>query len=182
TLGNGNWQFNSDNATIGNGNWGFGNNNTTLGNGNWNFGNNNTIIGNGNWIFDDHNIVVGNQKISHDSELFPPDFQSDVDSFINSLMSGMGENFLPLTESFGVSEMDTLNRLILSQENGNISTDIEQFLALLTGIQSHGHGMTSQHLWQKPQSVPEPASSVSLVAVGLVCLLLSKFKQGFCRN
>lgn len=188
TLGNGNWQFNSDNATIGNGNWGFGNqnttlgngnwdfgnNNTTIGNGNWDFGNNNTIIGNGNWIFDDNNIVIGNYKIPQDSELIPPDFQTDVDSLINSLIGGMGEKFLPLTGSFGVSEIDTFNRLILSQHNGHTSADIEQFLALLNGIQSNA--IASQP-WTNPQPVPESTPSVSLLLVGLAYLLLSKFPQ-----
>ncbi|MDB9321846.1 hypothetical protein PN483_06135 [Nodularia spumigena CS-591/04] len=193
TLGNGNWQFNSDNSTIGNGNWGFGNNNTTIGNGNWGFGNNNTIIGNGNWdfgnnntiigngkwIFDDNNIVVGDYKIPKDSELIPPEFQGDVDSLINSLIGSMGEKFLPLTGDLGGSETETFNRLILSQNNGNMSTDVEEFLALLNEIQTNA--IAYQH-WQKPQPVPESASSVSLVVVGLVYLLLSKLKQGFCRQ
>ncbi|MDB9379989.1 hypothetical protein PN460_19150, partial [Nodularia sphaerocarpa CS-585A2] len=178
TLGNGNWQFNSDNATIGNGNWGFGNHNTTLGNGNWNFGNNNTIIGNGNWIFDDNNIVIGDYKISQDSDLIPPDFQTDVDNLINSLIGGMGEKFLPLTGSLGESETDTLNRLILSQNNGNTATDIEQFLALLNGIKTNA--IASQH-WQNPQPVPESTPSISLLLVGIIYLLWSKFKPVFLR-
>ena len=196
TLGNGNWQFNSDNATIGNGNWGFGNNNTTIGNGNWDFGNNNTVVGNGNWIFDDnntvvgngnwifddHNTIVGNEKLDANAELIPPDFQNDVDHLIDSLIGSMGEHFLPLTASFGESETETLNRLILSQDNGNldIDTDIEQFLALLNGIQSYG---TIPHQsGPNSQPVPDSTSSISLILVGLTYVLFSKLQQGFCRR
>ncbi|GAX34963.1 hypothetical protein [Nodularia sp. NIES-3585] len=121
--------------------------------------------------------MVGDHKLPQDSELIPADFQTDVDNLIDSLIAGMGENFLPLTGSFGESETQTFNRLILSQDNGNISTDIEQFLALLTGMRSNA---IAYQYWQNPQPVSESASSVSLIVVGLVCLLLSKFKQGFC--
>ncbi|MDH6060500.1 hypothetical protein NWP17_08625 [Chrysosporum bergii ANA360D] len=193
TLGNGNWQFNSNNSTIGNGNWGFGNNNTTIGNGNWDFGNNNTIIGNGNWIFEDNNTVVGNgnwvidennqiignEKSTKDLELVPPDIKTDVDNLIDSLMGRMGENFLPLTANLGESEMQTLNRLILSENNGNVSTDIEQFLALLSKIKTNA---VTHQPWYNPQTVPEPTFSTSLLVVGIVCLLWSKFKQGFFRQ
>ncbi|HYW21951.1 MAG TPA: hypothetical protein VE956_22105 [Nodularia sp. (in: cyanobacteria)] len=178
TLGNGNWQFNSDNATIGNGNWGFGNNNTTLGNGNWNFGKNNTIIGNGNWIFDDNNIIIGDYKIPKDAELIPPGFQTDVDNLINSLIGGMGEKFLPLTGSLGVSETETFNQLILSQYNGHTSTDIQEFLALFKEIQTNAIAYQNS---QKPQPVPESAPSISLLLVGIIYLLWSKFKPGFIR-
>ncbi|CEJ44926.1 Uncharacterized protein apha_01651 [Umezakia ovalisporum] len=199
TLGNGNWQFNSDNSTIGNGNWGFGENNTTIGNGNWDFGNhntiigngnwifddNNTIIGNGNWIFDDNNTIIGNDKSTSKSESLPLDIKTDVDNLIDSLIGIMGEKFLPLTGGLGVSETETFNRLILSQNNGNISTDIEQFLALLGKIKSNRIAsgtalgpMPYQH-GQNLQPVPEPSFSVSLLVMGVVCLLWSKLKQGF---
>ncbi|YAF97837.1 MAG: hypothetical protein AB3A66_09360 [Nodularia sp. CChRGM 3473] len=207
TLGNGNWQFDSDNATIGNGNWGFGNNNTTIGNGNWDFGNNNTIVGNGNWVFTNDNTVVGNGNwlfngentiidngnwlfndevvgdgnITNSLELYPQEIRADVDNLIDSLVGRIGQDFLVLTGDFGVSETETFNRLILAKNagsnNSNISTDIEQFLASLGIIPGNAN-----YPVQNPQSVPEFTPSASLVVVGLVCLLLSKFKKGFCRQ
>ncbi|MEA5504046.1 hypothetical protein VB735_13160 [Halotia wernerae UHCC 0503] len=174
TLGNGNWHFGNDNATIGNGNWDFGSNNTIVGNGNWLFTSNNTVVGNGNWLSTHGNTVIGNGSNTNSLESDPQEIRSDVDSLINSLIGRIGQDFLELTGNFGVSETQTFNQLILSRDTGtDFNTNIEQFLVSLSS--------TYQPV-QQPQSVPEPASSVSLVVVGLVCLVLSKFKKSLQNN
>ncbi len=133
TIGNGNWYWNSsdDNTTLGNGNWHFGDNNTTIGNGNWDFGNNNTIIGNGNWVFTNNSIVVGNGNWSVvidkssdradellnqlDTLVLQLGIKDATDSLVNTLMSGMGEIFMPLTkDNVSESGMQTYNNLFLS--------------------------------------------------------------------
>ncbi|MEH2241306.1 hypothetical protein [Nostoc sp.] len=193
-LGNGNWYWDngSNNSTLGNGNWHFGSNNATIGNGNWDFGSNNTIIGNGNWVFTSGNEIIGNSKWLVDSEkttieninnpssleLLPQGLRTDVNNLIDSLIGKIGQNFLGLTGDFDVSSSQTFNRLISSRSVGindtNISTDIEQLLASLSPIQGN---LINYQLLQNPQPVPEPASLVSLVVMGLGCLLLSVFKK-----
>jgi hypothetical protein len=172
TLGNGNWQFGKDNATIGNGNWDFGSNNTVVGNGNWIFTSGNKVVGNGNWLVDGENTTIGGL------ESFPQGSRTDVDNLINSLIGKIGQDFVGLTGNFEVSDAQTFNRLILSKGtsiNGkNISTDIERFLASLS--QNQGNGIAYQPGYNA-QPVPEPAFSVSLVVVGLLYVLLSKFKK-----
>ncbi|WP_414564101.1 MULTISPECIES: hypothetical protein [unclassified Anabaena] len=172
TLGNGNWHFGGNNATVGNGNWDFGNNNTILGNGNWIFTNDNTVVGNGNWLIDSDNTMIGVGNNDTSLELFPPEFRAGADNLINSLIGRIGQDFLVLTGGLGESETQTFNRLILAQSaganNGDISGDVEQFLASISVYQSV----------QTPQSVPEASSSISLVVMGLACLLLSKCKKG----
>uniref|UniRef100_UPI002613D392 hypothetical protein n=1 Tax=uncultured Nostoc sp. TaxID=340711 RepID=UPI002613D392 len=196
TLGNGNWYWDdgNNNAILGNGNWHFGSNNTVIGNGNWDFGSNNTIIGNGNWVFTSGNEIIGNGKWLADGDnttigninnpsssslkLFPQGIKTDANNLINSLIGKIGQNFLGLTGDFDVSSSQTFNRLISSRSVGindtNISKDIEQLLASLSPIQ--GNVIDYQSV-QNLQSVPEPASSVSLIIMGLVCLLLSVFKK-----
>ncbi len=174
TLGNGNWHFGNDNATIGNGNWDFGSNNTIVGNGNWLFTSNNTVVGNGNWLSTNGNTIIGNGSNTNILESSPQDIRSDADNLINSLIGRIGQDFLELTGNLGVSETQTFNRLILSRDtNTDFNTNIEQLLASLSS--------TYQPV-QQPQSVPEPTSSLSLVVVGLVCLVLSKFKKNLQNN
>jgi hypothetical protein len=172
TLGNGNWHFGSNNATIGNGNWDFGINNTIIGNGNWVFTNGNTVVGNGNWLVDSDNTTIGLTDKTESLELFPQGIRADADSLINALMGKIGKDFVGLTKDFGVSNTETFNRLILSKGAGtndsDISTNFERFLALLGGTPGN----------PAYQSVPEPTSSVSLVLMGLICLLWSKLKKG----
>ncbi|MFN6570001.1 hypothetical protein [Dendronalium sp. ChiSLP03b] len=173
TLGNGNWHFGSDNATIGNGNWDFGSNNTIIGNGNWVFTSGNTVVGNGNWLENKSNttINVGNNT----SQVI----KADVDTVINSLMSGIGKDFTELTGDLEVSDIQTFNQLILSKGNSANASDafgdIKQLLASVT--ETPGNGIPYPPV-QNPQSVPEPTFSVPLIVMGLVCLLWSKFKKG----
>ncbi|MEH2414534.1 hypothetical protein [Nostoc sp.] len=178
TLGNGNWNFRSNNATIGNGNWDFGNNNTIIGNGNWVFTNGNTIIGNANWLADSDNITIGNINNPSIVGLFPQGIKTDVNNLIDSLIGKIGQNFVGLTGDFDLSSSQTFNRLISSKSVGTNDTnylkDIGQLLASLSKIQ--GNVINYQPV-QNPQPVPEPASSVPLVVMGLVCLLLSVFKK-----
>ena len=177
-LGNGNWHFGSDNATIGNGNWDFGSNNTIIGNGNWVFTSGNEIIGNGNWLANTDNTTIGNVNNISSLKLSPQGIKTDVNNLINSLIGKIGQNFIGLTGDLDVSSSQTFNRLISSKSVGindiNISKDIEQLLASLSPIQ--GNVINYQPL-QSPQSVPEPTCSVSLVVMGLMCLLLSLFKK-----
>ena len=177
TLGNGNWHFGSDNATIGNGNWDFGTNNTIIGNGNWIFTSGNQIIGNGNWLANTDNTTIGNVNNISSLKLSPQGIKTDVNNLIDSLIGKIGQNFLGLTGDFDVSSSQTFNRLISSKSVGNdtnISNDIEQLLASLSPIQGN---LINYQPVQNPQPVPEPASSVSLVVMGLICLLLSLFKK-----
>jgi hypothetical protein len=181
TLGNGNWHFGSDNATIGNGNWDFGTNNTIIGNGNWIFTSGNEIIGNGNWLTETDNTTIGSVNNISSLNLSPQGIKTDVNNLIDSLIGKIGQNFLGFTEDFDVSSSETFNRLISPQGVGiddtNISKDIEQLLASLSSIQ--GNIINYQPV-QNPQPVPEPASSVSLAVMGVVCLLLSLFKKQHC--
>ncbi|WGV24051.1 hypothetical protein [Halotia branconii] len=173
TLGNGNWHFGNDNATIGNGNWDFGSNNTIVGNGNWLFTSNNTVVGNGNWLSTNDNTIIGNGSNTNILESSPQEIRSDVDNLINSFIGKIGQDFLELTENFDVSQTQTFNRLILSRDTDtNFNTNIEQLLASLS----------SHYQPVQPQSVPEPTSSVSLVVVGLACLVLSKLKKNLQNN
>ncbi len=192
TLGNGNWHFDSNNATVGNGNWHFGSDNATVGNGNWDFGSNNTIIGNGNWVFTDGNAIIGNGNWLVDSdntnignvnntstlELSSQGVKTDVNNLIDSLIGRIGQDFLVLTEDFDVSSTQTFNRLISSRSvdinDSNISNNIERFLTSLSVIPGN---MNNYQPVQNPQSVPESASSMSLVVMAFVCLLLSRFKK-----
>ncbi|MBH8572547.1 hypothetical protein I8752_05740 [Nostocaceae cyanobacterium CENA369] len=202
TIGNGNWQFGGDNATIGNGNWywddgsnnlnlgngnwHFGSDNATIGNGNWDFGSNNTIIGNGNWVFTSGNTIVGNGNWLEDKSNTTinvgnntsQELRADVDTVINSLMGGIGKDFIELTGNLDASDIQTFNRLILSKGNSvNASDafgDIKQLLASVTETPGNGIPYPPVH---NPQSVPEPTFSVPLVVMGLVCLLWSKFKK-----
>ncbi|MBD0389458.1 MAG: hypothetical protein ICV54_23885, partial [Nostoc sp. C3-bin3] len=177
TLGNGNWHFGSDNATIGNGNWDFGTNNTIIGNGNWVFTSGNEIIGNGNWLANTDNTTIGNVNNIRGLELSPQGIKTDVNNLIDSLIGKIGQNFLGFTKDFDESSSQTFNRLISSKNVGNdtdISSDIEQLLAALSPIQEN---LINYQPVQNPQPVPEPTSSVSLVVMGLVCLLLSLFKK-----
>jgi hypothetical protein len=178
TLGNGNWHFRSNNATIGNGNWDFGGNNTIIGNGNWVFTSGNTIIGNGNWLVDSDNTTIGNINNPIILELFPQGIRTGANNLIDSLIGNIGKDFTELTGNFEASSSQTFNRLISSRSDSindtNHFKDIEQLLASIGKIQ--GNVIDSQPL-QNPQSVPEPTSSVSLIIIGLVCLLLSVFKK-----
>lgn len=178
TLGNGNWQFGGDNITVGNGNWDFGSNNTIIGNGNWVFTSGNTIVGNGNWLTDTNNTIIRIYSNTNSLESLSQGIRTDVDNLINSLIGRFGEEFLPLTETFGLSDSETFNRLILStgagSNDGNIDTDIQQFLVSLSSISENPFAYPPGY---NPQSVPEPALSVPLVVMGLVCLLLSKFRK-----
>jgi hypothetical protein len=172
TLGNGNWYFGNDNTTIGNGNWDFGNNNTIIGNGNWVFTSGNTVIGNGNWLVDSDNTSIGTSNNTEGLELFLQVSQPDIDNLINSLVRRIGQDFMVLTDKFDTTESETFNRLILSRSsetnNGNISTDIEQFLKILSIIPSN---QIPYQPGQNVQSVPEPTSSMSLILFGCVCWL-----------
>lgn len=187
TLGNGNWYWDngSNNATLGNGNWHFGSDNATIGNGNWDFGSNNTIIGNGNWVFTSGNTIIGNGKWLVDSdnttsslELSSQGIRTDVNSLIDSLIGKIGQDFMVLTGDFEVSSSQTFNRLISSRSVGindtDISSNIERLLGSLSVIP--GNAIAYQPI-QNPHSVPEPAYLVSLVVMGLMCLLLSMFKK-----
>lgn len=194
TIGNGNWYLENgnNNATLGNGNWYFGNDSTTIGNGNWDFGNNNTIIGNGNWIFTSNNIVIGNGNRlidgnnininfnhSEDLDSFAQVTRTGIDNIINSLTGRIGQDFIRLTGNLSIEEAQTFDRLILARDNGtnnnSLSSDIEQFVNLLSGIPlNHSPYQPAPN----SQSVPEHTSSVSLIVVAMVCLLLSKFKKG----
>ncbi|BCL36465.1 PEP-CTERM sorting domain-containing protein [Nostoc sp. MS1] len=203
TLGNGNWYFGSDNATIGNGNWYldsgknnttlgngnwyFGLNGTTVGNGNWDFGVNNTIIGNGNWVFTSNNTIVGNGNwlvdednvnigVGSNLNPFVQTTKTKIDEIINSLVGRIGQDFVGLTGNSSVEGTQTYNQLILSRNNpnSNLSTDIEQLIALLSGVSTN---YSPYPPGANPQSVPEPTSSISLMVVGFICLLLSRFKK-----
>ncbi|MFW9259068.1 hypothetical protein [Nostoc sp. CALU 546] len=177
TLGNGNWHFGSDNATIGNGNWDFGTNNTIIGNGNWVFTSGNKIIGNGNWLANTNNTTIGNVNNLSSLELSSLGIKTDVNNLIDSLIGKIGQNFLEFIGDFDESSSQTFNRLIPSKSVGNdtnISGDIEQLLESLSPIQ--GNFINYQPV-QNPQPVPESVSSVSLIVMGLLCLLLSLFKK-----
>ncbi|MGB3641826.1 MAG: hypothetical protein WBA39_30260 [Rivularia sp. (in: cyanobacteria)] len=137
TLGNGNWHWedSDNNSTLGNGNWAFGDNNSTIGNGNFNFGNNNTVIGNGNWVYTDNSIVIGNgnwsvviDKSAAGADEFLDDFNATMsygagvknatDSLVDSMLGKMAGMFMPLTEDFGESAMNTYNELFDSSSSG----------------------------------------------------------------
>ncbi|WP_373530374.1 hypothetical protein [Nostoc sp.] len=186
TLGNGNWYWDngSNNATLGNGNWHFGSDNATIGNGNWDFGSNNTIIGNGNWVFTSGNQIVGNGKWLVDSdnntnglELSSQGIKTDVNNLIDSLIGRIGQDFLVLTEDFDVSSTETFNRLISSRSVNINDTDISNYIERLLPSLSVIQGDGDYYPVPNSQSVPESASSVSLVVMGLMCLLLSVFKK-----
>ncbi|AFY46815.1 hypothetical protein Nos7524_0916 [Nostoc sp. PCC 7524] len=184
TLGNGNWYFGNDNTTIGNGNWDFGNNNTIIGNGNWVFTSGNTVIGNGNWLVDSDNTSIGISNNTESLELFLQVSQTDIDNLINSLVGRIGQDFMVLTENFDTTESETFNRLIVSRSsetnNGNISTDIEQFLKILSIIPSN---QIPYQPGQNVQSVPEPTSSMSLILFGCVCwLFLRRWRRNEPKN
>ncbi len=185
-LGNGNWYWDdgSNNATLGNGNWHFGSENATIGNGNWDFGSNNTIIGNGNWIFTSDNTVVGNSnwlvgidKNTNSLESLPQSTKAEINNLINSLVGKIGKDFTVLTGDFSASETETFNRLILSKGAGtdfsNTSSDIQRLLTSLSKYQGNVYQPV-----QNSHSVPEP-SSIPLVVIGLLSLLMSRFKKGF---
>lgn len=194
TLGNDNWygEEGSNNSIIGNNNWSFGSNNLTIGNGNLDFGSNNTIIGNGNIVFTSGNTIVGNGSLVVDSdntsiginsnisnlESLTQGIKTDVDGLVNSLIGRIGDEFLTLTETFGVSNSEIFNRLILSRDGdsneGSIDTDIQQFLASLSYFSENAIAYPPVY---SPQPVPEPTFSIPLVVTGFVCLLLSKFKK-----
>ncbi len=135
TIGNGNWDWESTNhnKTLGNGNWNIGSNNTTLGNGNWDFGSNNTVIGTGNWVFTNNSLVIGNGNWSVivdksaansgnflsklENLVFSLGIKYTADHLIDSVMSRMGEAFMPLTGSLSKTGMESYNNLIVSHGN-----------------------------------------------------------------
>lgn len=173
TLGNGNWHFGGDNAIVGNGNWDFGSNNTIIGNGNWVFTSGNTIVGNGNWLEDNDNTVI-NVGDNTSQEL-----RADVEAVINSVMGRFGQDFSELTGNLEPSDMETLNRLILSKSaganDGDAFADVKRLLTSLGTSPSNGNPYPP---FQNPESVPEPSLSMPLVVMGLVCLVWSKFNKG----
>jgi|GEM_PF-1883357 len=178
TLGNGNWYFGTDNTTIGNGNWDFGTNNTILGNGNWIFTNNNTVVGNGNWLIDSDNTNIGFGNNFENSDFFVQGTRDGIDNIINSVVGRIGQDFIGLTGNLEIEETQTFNRLILARDNGtdnnSLSSNIEQLVNLLSSIPIN---QSPYEPVPNPQSVPEPTYSLSLIVVGFVCLLLSKFKK-----
>lgn len=194
TLGNGNWHFGSDNSTIGNGNWDYGNNNLVIGNGNWLFTDNNVVIGNGNWFLNsDGTTGTVNQNISELESLFPQ-VKSNVNGLVDYLMGSFGNEFVNagLTTDLSASGTETLNRLILAQgpsDGKGISdlseADISQLLGAVGGFANNGSNAAcfivcdgSPYQSGGAQPVPEPSSTIPLVALGMAYFFYSKkFKR-----